>query len=265
MLSIVGKVKSVNGLFNVKSSDGSERKVTVGENVYEQEMIAGEQKNSPKDSLVLLLNDGSELVVLGNTKQLLDSSLLAEAFTKEETVTQKDSFLTLLEANNNIENVEDLETAAGETVVTQSTESPEAVFLATNYTLSNINTDLYERSFQDDLSDFGIDINEDIRRTDANDTLSITVTPIATLTEESVTAGTTVATSVASDEDGGAITFTIDDTTNYAIDSATGEVTLTTQGAAIVNGGADLPNFTVTATSSNSTANQEVNPANTTT
>ncbi|MGE0738108.1 cadherin-like domain-containing protein, partial [Sulfurimonas sp.] len=101
--------------------------------------------------------------------------------------------------------------------------------------------------------------------TTSNDPLNLTVTPIATLTEESVTAGTTVATSVASDEDGGAITFTIDDTTNYAIDSATGEVTLTTQGAAIVNGGADLPNFTVTATSSNSTANQEVNPANTTT
>ena len=46
MLSIVGKVKSVNGLFNVKSSDGSERKVIVGENVYEQEMIAGEQKKA---------------------------------------------------------------------------------------------------------------------------------------------------------------------------------------------------------------------------
>ena len=36
----------------------------------------------------------------------------------------------------------------------------------------------------------------------------------------------------ATDEDGGAITFSIDDTTNYAIDSSTGAVTLTATGAA---------------------------------
>lgn len=261
MSSVFGKIKSINGFFNIKSDDGSERKASIYDELYDKDIVIGSNENNAKDNLVVALKDGTELVVHGQEKQLLDRSLLAQELTEEETVTQKDSFLALLKENNNIE---DLETAAGENTAVDSTESPEAVFLETNYTLSSINTDLRERSFQDDLLDSSIDINEDIRRTDVNEAISLTVTPIATLTEESVTAGTTVATSVASDEDGGVIVFSISDTTNYVIDSATGEVTLTTQGAAIVNGGADLPNFTVTATSSNSNASQEVNPANTT-
>ena len=70
------------------------------------------------------------------------------------------------------------------------------------------------------------------------------------------------------DEDGGAITFSIDDTTNYAIDSSTGAVTLTATGAATVNAGGNLPDFDVTATSAGpdgSTATVTVNPTDTTT
>ena len=72
----------------------------------------------------------------------------------------------------------------------------------------------------------------------------------------------------ATDEDGGAITFSIDDTTNYAIDSSTGAVTLTATGAALVNAGGNLPDFDVTATSAGpdgSTATVTANPTDTTT
>ncbi|MDB2562567.1 cadherin-like domain-containing protein, partial [Sulfurimonas sp.] len=103
--------------------------------------------------------------------------------------------------------------------------------------------------------------------TDINDPLSLTVTAVTTLTEDDVSSGTTVATSTASDEDGSAITFTIDDTSNYSINSTTGEVTLTATGAAVVNSGADLPNFNVTAASTTGLTSSDtvsVNPANTT-
>jgi len=52
-----------------------------------------------------------------------------------------------------------------------------------------------------------------------------------------------------SDVDGGDITYTISDTTNYAINETTGEVTLTETGANLVNSGQELPEFSVTATS----------------
>ncbi|NRA61751.1 MAG: type I secretion C-terminal target domain-containing protein, partial [Psychrobium sp.] len=65
----------------------------------------------------------------------------------------------------------------------------------------------------------------------------------------------------ATDEDGGAITFTMGASDYYAIDSISGEVTLTSDGADYVNAGNDLPAFTVTATSSNSSAQDTLNPS----
>ena len=50
--------------------------------------------------------------------------------------------------------------------------------------------------------------------------------------------------------DNSTITFSIDDTTNYAIDPTSGVITLTTAGAKIVNDGGDLPDYKVSAASS---------------
>ncbi|QOP45172.1 beta strand repeat-containing protein [Sulfurimonas paralvinellae] len=103
--------------------------------------------------------------------------------------------------------------------------------------------------------------------TDTNEPLTLTVTPVdGPFVEDSTNAGDTVATSTANDPDGGDITYTIDDTTNYAIDASTGTVTLTAAGAAVVNGGGNLPDFTVTAASTTgqtSSATANVNPADT--
>ena len=106
---------------------------------------------------------------------------------------------------------------------------------------------------------------DDGERSDRDATTDALTTPI---TEDSVTAGFVIADMGATDEDGGAITFSIDDTTNYAIDSSTGAVTLTATGAALVNAGGNLPDFDVTATSAGpdgSTATVTVNPTDTTT
>ncbi|MDD5360125.1 MAG: Ig-like domain-containing protein, partial [Sulfurovaceae bacterium] len=85
--------------------------------------------------------------------------------------------------------------------------------------------------------------------TAVNDPLNLIVTPVTTIIEDSVSEGTVVATSSASDVDGGDIIYSIDDTINYTINTTTGVVTLTLAGAAIVNSGADLPAFNVTAQS----------------
>ena len=89
----------------------------------------------------------------------------------------------------------------------------------------------------------------------------------AAFTEGSAAVDDVVATvASASDPDGGAITYSIDDEINYAIDENTGEVTLTAAGAALANAdsGADLPAFTVTAMSAGtygSTADDSVDPS----
>jgi hypothetical protein len=89
-------------------------------------------------------------------------------------------------------------------------------------------------------------------------------------TEDSTSAGDTVTTvkTAPSDEDGGDITYSISDTTNYAINETTGEVTLTEAGANLVNSGQELPAFNVTATSAgvdgSSQTVQNLDPAVTT-
>ena len=100
-----------------------------------------------------------------------------------------------------------------------------------------------------------------------NDPLTFSMSAPAAFTEGSAAADDVVATvASASDPDGGAITYSISDTTNYAIDENTGDVTLTAAGAALANedSGADLPAFTVTATSAGtygSTADDSVDPS----
>ncbi|NRP60118.1 retention module-containing protein [Marinobacterium sp. xm-d-564] len=103
--------------------------------------------------------------------------------------------------------------------------------------------------------------------TETNDPMTFSMSAPVSFTEGTAAVGDSVAT-VASvnDPDGGAITYTIDDTTNYAINSSTGAVTLTAAGAALANAdtGADLPQFTVTATSAGtygSTADDSVDPS----
>ncbi|WP_455756579.1 hypothetical protein [Sulfurimonas sp.] len=92
---------------------------------------------------------------------------------------------------------------------------------------------------------------------DIDSPATIEVTPVETITEDSVVAGTKVADIDANDEDS-EITLSISDTDNYAI--VDGEVVLTETGAALVNAGNDLPNFTVTA---NGVESSEVTPAST--
>ncbi len=83
---------------------------------------------------------------------------------------------------------------------------------------------------------------------DVNDAPVLSLSPSATLTEGSASAGQTITTASATDQDGDPLTYSL--TTNpgnvYAIDPLTGVVTLTPAGAALVNAGGDLPAVDVT-------------------
>ena len=85
---------------------------------------------------------------------------------------------------------------------------------------------------------------------DVNDAPVLSLSTPPTLTEGTATAGQTISTASATDEDGSPLTFSL--TTNpgavYAINATTGVVTLTAAGAALVNAGNDLPAVAVTVT-----------------
>ncbi|KGQ41772.1 Ig-like domain-containing protein [Gallibacterium anatis] len=90
--------------------------------------------------------------------------------------------------------------------------------------------------------------------TDVNDAPVLTLTPEAVVTsgftQGQANAGDLIATATATDEDGDKVTITLegnDDPAYFAIDEATGKITLTEAGAQFVNEGNNLPEITVKA------------------
>ncbi|WAX72627.1 Ig-like domain-containing protein [Gallibacterium anatis] len=90
--------------------------------------------------------------------------------------------------------------------------------------------------------------------TDVNDAPVLTLTPEAVVTsgftQGKANAGDLIATATATDEDGDKVTITLegnDDPAYFAIDEATGKITLTEAGAQFVNDGNNLPEITVKA------------------
>src|SRR5690606_12164929 len=87
----------------------------------------------------------------------------------------------------------------------------------------------------------GVAVPVDPAVTPENDVPTLTVTTVNDFTEDSGAAvGDIVASYVTYDEEGSAVTVTLSDTTNYALDGL-GNVTLTAAGLALVNSGQDLP------------------------
>ncbi|WP_232771019.1 beta strand repeat-containing protein, partial [Colwellia sp. 75C3] len=99
---------------------------------------------------------------------------------------------------------------------------------------------------------------------DVNDAATITLeSTTPNFTEENAVATDVVATFSTKDEDGDTVTVTLSDTVNYVLDGNT--VVLTQVGADLVNSGADLPDFTLSATDGlqDTPATVDVNPGNT--
>ncbi|WP_324172532.1 hypothetical protein [Sulfurimonas sp.] len=84
-----------------------------------------------------------------------------------------------------------------------------------------------------------------------NEQIALEMNTPTTFVEDATWAGDTVTTvKTVNDPDGSDYTYTIQDASGfYAIDATTGEVTLTTRGAAEVNVGRDLPTFSVAVSS----------------
>ena len=91
MSSIIGKVSSLDGEFYVRDSDGSLREVSQGDEIYEGEVIVGSSNNSSINSIIVTLDNGTDIITLADESQLFDGSLFDEAFSENDTVSSVES------------------------------------------------------------------------------------------------------------------------------------------------------------------------------
>ncbi|MDY0117667.1 MAG: cell shape-determining protein MreD, partial [Sulfurimonadaceae bacterium] len=134
MSEIIGKIAHIDGKFYARAEDGSLRELSSGEALYVGEIVIGDTMNRSIDSVIISLNDGNDIVVLGNQSQAFDKSLTDVEFTADETVSEPSSILSMLEQSGDIteDDIEAIETAAGEDGGAESTEGQSANFAASN-------------------------------------------------------------------------------------------------------------------------------------
>ncbi|MDO8453181.1 MAG: cell shape-determining protein MreD, partial [Sulfurimonas sp.] len=156
MSAVIGKVTGLEGKFFAKDSDGNLRELSNGDNIHEGEVVIGANGNQLMDSITVAMQDGSNTVVYGNETQAFDASLAKEEFSADETVSDPDSLQAILEDDivgineNNLENLNNLETAAGQEAAVQSTEGGTANFAELHNASQDVEADLRPREFGTD-------------------------------------------------------------------------------------------------------------------
>ncbi|MBU0721506.1 cell shape-determining protein MreD, partial [bacterium] len=189
MASYIGKIDSLDGTFYAKSADGSLRELSIGDKLYEGEIIVGDDGNSAINSIIVSMNDGNDIIVLGTQTQALDASLTQEEFAENETVTETSSIQSMLEKNGDIDsdNIEDLQTAAGEeTGGAESTDGIHANFAESNDASADVNANVGGSAFtsEENIDTHKVDESEESRRVEGSvDEIleSVTDTEIASM------------------------------------------------------------------------------------
>ena len=185
MSVMIGKIAQVDGKFFAKAADGSLRELFDGDAIYEGETIVGDNSNASIDNIIVTMDDGSDIIVLGNEQQLFDVSVSqTEAFSEPETVSQSSAISDLVEEYADDMDIDDIDTAAGEDGGAASSEGGEAVFDVKAENITDVTAGLRKRAFE----------NNGERNQEAKDDEDVLVDPqlarLAQDTEESTTEDT---------------------------------------------------------------------------
>mgnify|MGYP003447989510 CR=1 FL=1 len=85
MATVAGTINNLsNGVFHVKDENGNDRILKVGDTIYENDTIYGDNGNSSSSKIEIQLSGNDVIVLNEGQKQLIDSSLIETAFGKEE-------------------------------------------------------------------------------------------------------------------------------------------------------------------------------------
>ena len=221
MSALIGKISSIDGKFYAKSVDGSLREINSGSEIYVGESIVGDKANFPEQNVVVHMEkDFGDIIILGKQTQLFDASLASEGFDAAEVVTTGESIQDAI-ASIFGENLDDIDTAAGEESAISSSEGGEANFASFNNASIDIQASTRERTFdnaQQTQEDDSINQGEEARRAQ-------NIAPTLTIDEN-----------VNVDEDGSVvITFNAQD-----VDGTTTTTASAQNGVAVVNNNGTL-------------------------
>ncbi|MDF1874822.1 tandem-95 repeat protein [Sulfurimonas sp. SAG-AH-194-I05] len=93
MQESIGNVTSLDGDFYVKAADGTLRELSEGDVINVGDKIVGSDGAAVTDSIIVTLDNGTEIITLGSDVQLFDASLYEEFFAENETVSEVDSVM----------------------------------------------------------------------------------------------------------------------------------------------------------------------------
>ena len=113
MATVAGTINDLsNGVFHAKDENGNIRVLKVGDTIYENDTIYGDDTNSSSSKVEILLSGNDVIVLSEGEKQLIDSSLIETAFGTEELFFTRESLnLKADEYNSNADVVSDLRDA----------------------------------------------------------------------------------------------------------------------------------------------------------
>ncbi|WP_324172704.1 Ig-like domain-containing protein [Sulfurimonas sp.] len=144
MSKIIGKIASINGVFYVKQANGDLNETLKGSNIYEGDIIVGDSSNKNIDSLIVSMADGYEdVIVMSNHSQLFDSSLVSQEYDKHDTVTEKETIISIKKDLYNDFNEYEIDTASGVESIS-SFRGVKAIFVEANNGSVDINVEVTE-------------------------------------------------------------------------------------------------------------------------
>ncbi len=144
MLQAIGKIGKIDGKFFIKAIDGSLREASIGDEVYNGEVVIGDSSNSESNSLIVGMNeDYGDIIILGNQTQKLDISFTSEGFAQNETESDAGLVEATVDDIDSQDDIDDMETAAGqEEVLSSTTDTRMTDFSDKSEDLQDINAEL---------------------------------------------------------------------------------------------------------------------------
>ncbi len=172
MAEIIGNIDSLGGKFYARAEDGSLRELSQGDAIYQGEIVIGDNLNQSIDRIIVAMNDGYNIVLRANQSQAFDATLYENEFAENETVTETNTILSMLEESGDLtqEDIEEIETAAGEEGGAESTEGGPAVFAQSNGAFTDVNANVRDANMAGSEQGTAgkLDQYEELRRAAAN-------------------------------------------------------------------------------------------------
>jgi hypothetical protein len=183
-MTTVGYVNSINGKFYARSDDGSVRELKLGDPIYEDDFVYGDNLNTA-DSLITVSMDGySELIEVASNDALLFSSTMYDIDSEVPHSDDEDELADVLAKYGDLE-----ETTAGEEGELKDSEAASAFaeragnMVDINAGLRNVRTSSYQLDHQE---------NENlVVRNSSNQEVFNTITPSPPVTPQTTPPTTT--------------------------------------------------------------------------